>query len=106
MRADVSGFAKIAGARISRWHYITRFHQDPVRHTVVNMTAVVVGVGRERSSERIDPCARADAVLVAVQPRHVRVGTARTEMAARLAATGVTSAANGVFQRQEGVFHP
>ena len=64
----VGGFAKIGRARISPWHQITRLHQDSVRYAVMNVPAVIVGVRRERSGERIDPGARADAVLVAIQP--------------------------------------
>ena len=67
MRAEVGGFAKIARARISRWHEVTRFHQDSVGHAIVNVAAVVVGIRWERSSERINPGARADAVLVTIQ---------------------------------------
>ena len=67
MRADVGGFAKIGRARISRRHQITRLHQDAVRNAVVDVSAVVVGIRWERSGERIDPGARADQVLVAVQ---------------------------------------
>ena len=45
-------------------------------------------------------------VLVAIQARDIRVGTARAQMGACLAATGVTSAANRIFQCLEGMFHP
>ena len=44
MRADVGGFAKIGRTRISRRHQVTRLHQDSVRHAVVDVAAVVVGV--------------------------------------------------------------
>ena len=67
MRADVGGFAKIGRARIPPWHQITRLHQYSVRYAVVGMTAVVVGIRWERSSERIDPGTRADAALVPIQ---------------------------------------
>jgi len=67
MGAKVGGFAKIGRARIPPWYQITRFHQYSVRYAVVSMTAVIVGVRRERSGERINPGARADAVLVAIQ---------------------------------------
>ncbi len=67
MRTNVGGFAKITCTRISPWHYISRLHQDPVRHTVVNMTGVVVGIRGKRSGEWIDPGARADEILVAIE---------------------------------------
>ena len=43
MRADVGSFTKIAGSRILRWDQITRLHQDPVRHAIMAMAAVIIG---------------------------------------------------------------
>ena len=70
------------------------------------MAAVIIGSRRKGTGERIHPGTRADAVLVTVKARSVRVRTARAQMLTCLATAGVTIAANGVFQRQEGVFHP
>ena len=106
VRADVGSFTKITGARILRWDQITRLHQDPVRHAIMAMAAVIIGGRRKGTGERIYPGTRADAVLVTVKARSVRVRTARAQMRTCLATAGVTIAANGVFQRQEGVFHP
>lgn len=106
MRADVGSFTKIAGSRILPWDQITRLHQDPVRHAIMAMTAVIIGSRRKRTRERVNPSARADAALVAVQSGRVRVRAPRAQMRTCLATTGVTIAANGVFQRQEGMFHP
>jgi hypothetical protein len=67
MRANVSGFTKISGSRISRRSQVSHVNQDPVRHAVMVVAGVVVGVRWESSGERIDPCAGANLVLVAVQ---------------------------------------
>ena len=67
MGTDVGGFAKIAGSRILPWDQITRLHQDPVRHAIMAMAAMIVGSRWKRTRERVDPGARADAVLVAIQ---------------------------------------
>ena len=72
VRANVGGFAKIAGTGISTRDYITRLNQDAVRHAVVNVAAVVVWwrlrvSSREKARERIYPGAGPDAVLVAIQ---------------------------------------
>jgi len=106
MRADVSRFAKIAGSRILRRDQITRLHNDPVRHAIMAMAAMIIGGTRKRTSERVNPGARADASLITIEARSVWVGTARAQMRTCLAATGVTIAANEVFQGQERVFHP
>jgi len=73
MRANVGGFAKIAGTRISGRDYIIRLNQDAVRHAVVSVAAVIVWrrlrvSSRKKARERIDPRARPDAILVAIQP--------------------------------------
>ena len=54
-RSNVSGFAKIGRARILPRDQVTRFHQDPVRHRIVAVAAVVVRVRWECSGERVDP---------------------------------------------------
>src|SRR5438552_15898645 len=70
------------------------------------VAGMVVGVRGKGSGERIDPGTRANQVLIAVQARDIRVGAARAKMGACLATTGVTSAANSVFQCIERMFHP
>jgi len=67
MRADVGGFAKVGRAGVLPRDQVTRLHQDSVRYAVVIVAAVVVRVRWERSGERIDPCTRTDAALVAIQ---------------------------------------
>ena len=67
MRGDVGCFAIIRSARILSWDQVSHVGQDPVRHTIVVVAAVVVGGRGERSRERIDPRARPDLILVAVQ---------------------------------------
>ena len=67
MRADVRGFAEIGRTRISAWHDITRLDTNPVRHAVMLVAGVVVGIRGKRSGERIDPGTRADQVLVTIQ---------------------------------------
>ena len=64
---NVSGFAKIGRAGILCCVQVTVLHPDPVRHPIMMMAAVIVGVRWKRSGERIDPGARTDAVLVAIQ---------------------------------------
>jgi len=67
MRANVGRFAKIAGSRILAWDQITRLHQDPVRHAIMAMAAVIIGSRRKGTRERVNPGARSDAVLIAIQ---------------------------------------
>ena len=67
MRADIGGFAKISRTRIFARDQITRLHANPVRHAVVMVAAVVVGIRWEGTGKGIDPGTRADAVLVAVE---------------------------------------
>ena len=67
MGADVCRFAIISRAGVLGWDQVSHVNQDPVRHTVVVVAVVIVGGRWERSRERIDPCARTDAVLVAIQ---------------------------------------
>ena len=49
MRANVGRFAKIGGSRILPWDQITRLNQDPVRHAVMDVAAVIVGSSTERN---------------------------------------------------------
>ena len=67
MGADIGGFAIISRAHVLGWDQVSLVHQDPVRDAVVAVAAVIVGSIWERASERIDPCARANAVLITVQ---------------------------------------
>lgn len=78
MRTNVCGFSKIDCARILCRVQVANLDPDPVRHAVVVVAAVVVSGRWERSSKGIDPGARTDASLIAIQARHVRVGAART----------------------------
>ena len=55
MWSNVSGFAKVGRARVLRRDDVTRVHQDPVRHRVMVMAAVVVRGRWKTSRERIDP---------------------------------------------------
>ena len=107
-RADVGGFTKIGRALILLGVQVSHVNQDPVRHAVVNVggVGVIIGGRREGAGKRIDPGARADAALVPIQSRDVRVGTARTEMGACCAPTGVTAAADEIFQGKKRMLHP
>jgi len=67
MGTDVSSFAKIAGSRILPWDQISRLDQDPVRHAIMAMAAMIVGSRWKRTRERVNPGARADAILVAIE---------------------------------------
>jgi len=67
MRADIGGFAIITRARVLRRDEVSHVNQDSVRNPVVVMGTVFVGSIWERSSERVDPGARPDLILVAVQ---------------------------------------
>ena len=67
MRANVGGFAVIGRTWILGWNQIACLHHDPVRNGIVAVAAVIVGVRWKRSRERIDPRARTDLVLVAIQ---------------------------------------
>ena len=75
MRGDVGGFSIITGAWVLSWDQIRHVSQDSMRHTVVAMANVVVGSGfavfigsaRKIPGKRIDPRARTDAVLIAIQ---------------------------------------
>src|ERR1043166_7164816 len=106
MRADVCRLSKVARPSVLRGVEIANVHPDPVRHAIVTVAAVVVRIRREISRERIDPCARSDLVLVAVQAGGVRVGTSRAEMRSCLAITGVTCSADAFLQCEERMFPP
>lgn len=67
-RGNVGGLAIISRAWVLRWDQVSHVCQDSVRYAVVVMPAVVVRVRWERARERIDPRARPDLVLIAVQP--------------------------------------
>ena len=68
VRTKVSGFAKIGRTRVLCWVQVADLYPDPVRNAVVNVAVMVVGVRWKGSGERIDPGARTNAVLVAIQP--------------------------------------
>lgn len=55
MGSDVGGFAIIGRPRVLGWDQVSHINQDPVRHTIVIVAAVIVGVRRKGSGERIDP---------------------------------------------------
>ena len=63
----VSGFAKISRTRILRCVQVADVNSDPVRHAVVVVASVIVGVRWKGSGKGIDPGARADAGLAAIQ---------------------------------------
>jgi len=88
-------FGEIGGALILVWNQVTRFNQDPVRRYVVIVAAVIVRskARREVSSKWIDPCARTDPELVAVQAGAVCVRAARTQV---IAAYTIASKTAGV----------
>lgn len=67
MRGDVGCFGIIRSARILSWNQVSHVSQDPMRHTIVVVAAVIIGVRGERAGKGIDPCTRADAILVAIQ---------------------------------------
>jgi hypothetical protein len=67
VRADVGSFTKITGSCILRWDQITRLHQDPVRHAIMAMAAVIISSRRKRTGEGVNPGARPDAVLIAIK---------------------------------------
>ena len=83
VRHDVFSLGKIGSALVLRWDQVTGVHQNSVRRHVMNVTAVIVRSGTyETSGERIDPGARTDAGLTAVQTGAVCIGTARAQMTA------------------------
>ena len=67
VRANVCRFGKIGGTLVEVCVQVVDLHADPVRHAVMVMTVVIVRAGLERACERIDPGARADAGLAAIQ---------------------------------------
>src|SRR5207245_4754083 len=80
---DLFGLGKIGSALVLRWDQVTGVHQNSVRRHVMNVTAVIVRSGTyETSGERIDPGARTDAGLAAIQTGPICIGAAGAEMAA------------------------
>jgi len=96
-RGNVSGFGKVARAGVLRWVEIGNVHPDAVRYTIVGVAVVVVCGRREISRERVDPCARSDLALAAIQAGSVRVRAPRAEMRACNTTAGVAAKVAGVF---------
>ena len=67
LRTKVSGFAKVRRTRILCCVQVADINSNPVRHPVVVVPVVVVGARWKGSGEGIDPSARTDAALVAIQ---------------------------------------
>ena len=65
-RGDILRFSKIGRALIECRVEIVHVHENPVRHAVVVVPAVVVRSRWKVTSEGIDPRARTDLVLVAI----------------------------------------
>ena len=65
-RGDILSFSKVGRALIERCVEIVHFHAYPVRHAIVIMPVVIVCIRWKVTSERVDPGARTDLVLVAV----------------------------------------
>src|SRR3979411_2667998 len=77
VRANVAALAEGGRAGVPPWDRVPRLHEDPVRYAIVDVTTVVVSVRWERSGEGIDPRARADRVLIAIQPRPIGIRASR-----------------------------
>jgi len=67
---------------------------------------ILVIPGGEGAGKGIDPGARTQLALLAVQAAAIWIGAGRAEVCACLATTGVARAAHVFFQRFKGVFHP
>ena len=65
-RGDILRFSKVGRALIKCCVEIVHVHENPVRHAVVDVPAVIVRSRRKVTSEWVDPCARTDLVLVAI----------------------------------------
>src|SRR6266487_678150 len=81
VRGDILAFDEIASAWVRRRAQVTYLNNDPVRHVVVHMSAVIVWRGlrvspREKACKRIDP--RAGTQTVA-RPAGIQTGTVRSE---------------------------
>jgi hypothetical protein len=63
---DVLRFSKIGRALIQRGVEVVDFHENPVRHAVVVVAAVIVRIRWKVTGEWIDPRARTDLALVAI----------------------------------------
>lgn len=77
MRSKICGFTEIRRIWIQCGVQVVDLDPDPVRHAVVSVAGVIIRGGREGPGERIDPSARTDAVLIAIQARDVWIGAAR-----------------------------
>ena len=71
--SDILRFGEVRRALIQVLVQIIDFNPDPMRYTVVRMAAVVVRGRRKSAGERIDPGARTDAALAAIQAGGVRI---------------------------------
>ena len=96
-RGNVSGFGKVARAYVLRGVEIVNLHPNPVRYAIVGVASVVVCTRREISRERVDPCARSDLGLDAIQAGDIRIGAARAKVRADSATAGVAGAADAFF---------
>ena len=67
VRTKISGFAKISRTRILRCVQVADVNPDPVRYAIVMVARVIVGARWKRSGKGIDPGARADTALAAIQ---------------------------------------
>src|ERR1043166_9937792 len=68
VRTKITGFAKIGRTGILCCVQVADLGPDPVRHAVVMVTGVIVCIRWKGAGEGIDPGARTDAALVAIQP--------------------------------------
>ena len=66
VRGHVLRFGKIGRAWVQCGIQIIDLHQNPVRHAIVVVAAVIVRRRWKVASEWIDPCTRTDLVLVAI----------------------------------------
>ena len=64
--SDILRFGKVGRAWIQVLVQIIDLNSDPMRYTVVCVAAVLVRVRQKCAGERIDPCARTNAALVAI----------------------------------------
>ena len=78
---DVLRLGKIRCTRIHRSVQVVNVNKNPVRRNVMSVAAMVVrGRTAEITSERVNPRARTDPGLAAVQTAPVRIGTAGAQM--------------------------
>ena len=82
VRHDILRLGKIGCAHVLRWNQVIRVHQNSVRRHVMNVAGVIVCSRTYKTSgERIDPCARTNAGLAAVQTGPVCIGAAGAKVA-------------------------